>query len=251
MADTKDIFGPELIRSVGFDYKHSTAKTKNMTGYMRNYLCRISERFSTQEYNDDDRILEIGFGIGAVLASLLREGAENITAIDPDQEHIDAATVLLEKTFGGEMEGKLKFVCDELPLLSRLETNHFTSILSAQVLHFLKPDEFEIALKRIFDILMPGGTFFMTIGSPYIESYPGFAEEYEKRRGISKFPGFLENPKKFNPNGIQHHPGRFLFFDPVVLAQRVSEVGFNIVESCLLDDRSEKNAQTGLIAIKD
>ena len=221
MTQVAEVFKKELILNLGFEYKYCTLKTKNMTGYMRNYLCDTSKQFIAQEFFENDKVLEIGCGIGAVLESLINMGVKNITAVDAEQKHLDAAKILLQESLKNTNECKLEFIRDELPYLTSLDNMCFSSILSAQVMHYLKPNEFEIAIRRIYEILKVGGKFFLTIGSPYIQSYHGFAEEYEKKRNKTKYPGFLINPEKYNPKGIQHHPGYFLFFDPVVLKERI------------------------------
>ena len=250
MNQVVEVFNKELILNLGFEYKQFTLKTKNMTGYMRNYLCDISKQFITQKLSENDKIMEIGCGIGAVAESLINIGYKNITTVDADKRHLDAAKLLLQESLNKTSGCKLEFIRDELPYLRSLNNRCFSSILSAQVMHYLKPKEFEIALRRIYELLKVGGKLFLTVGSPYIQSYYGFAEEYEKKRNKIRYPGFLTNPEKYNPKGIQHHPGYFLFFDPVVLKERVSEFGFKVIESYLFDDNNEKDAQTGLVAIK-
>ncbi len=94
-------------------------------------------------------------------------------------------------------DAKLTTVCDSLPYLVKLEDNSFRSILCAQTLHYLKPEEFEHAVRGLYKLLKVGGTLYVTVGSPYIKVYKGFGEEYERRLADhDDFPGYMRDVKK-------------------------------------------------------
>ena len=72
-AMTEEVFDPELFKRLGLDYANGTVRTLNKTGYMRNHLCEISERFCAQQGTETETLLEIGCGIGVVLHQLVQQ----------------------------------------------------------------------------------------------------------------------------------------------------------------------------------
>lgn len=246
-----EVFPVEEIKALGLEYREGTVRTLNKTGYMRNFLCAYSLDFCAQRLRKDDSVLEIGIGIGAVLRTLVNNGAKNIAAVDPEEQHLGIAQALLKRELAAHPGTRLELICDSLPHLVKLQDRSFRSILCAQVLHYLRPEEFMAALYRLREVLQDKGSLYITIGSPYIEKYKGFSEQYRRQRlSGNKFPGYMEDTRKFNPDGVMHNPGFFLFFDPEVLADRVRDSGFKIIKSELLPSGSDKAGQTGIIAVK-
>ena len=252
-----EVFDPELIKSLKLGYTNGTVRTLNKTGYMRNHLCEISQRFCAQEAAKTNALLEIGCGIGAVLNRLMQNGHGDIVGVDCEPGHLDIATKLVQSTMLEHANAKLTMICDSLPHLTKLAGTVFDSVLCAQVLHYLRPDEFEDALVRLFRLLKVGGTLYVTVGSPYNQVYKGFGDEYERRAAQQdKFPGYMEDVRKYHPTGANHNPGFSLYFDPLVLARRVAEAGFTVVDAAYID--REKNSRepmgphaiTGLMARK-
>ena len=80
----------------------------------------------------------------------------------------------------------------------------------------MTPKECDRAFSRLFELLKPGGKLFLTVGSPFIKVYKGFDKEYNKRLSDNKirYPGFIENVRKYHPDGATHNAGQFLFFGP-------------------------------------
>lgn len=245
------VYEPQELAAVGLESRNGTIKTFNGTGYMRNYLCEISRQFITDICDPDKRILEVGCGIGAVVKALVTYGYINITAVDIEKRHLETADQLIKQTLLSFPECSLIWICDKLPELSLLNDQTFDSILCAQALHYMNPEQFEKALLRMSELLSPGGKLYITIGSPYIDVYQGFAEEYEKRmKAGNRFPGYMDDVRKYHPNGVNHNPGSFLFFDPVALQDRVIEYGLRVVDVKLMNDREKPKYQTGLVAEK-
>ena len=251
MLIVETVFDPDTITKTGLEYANGVAKTLNGTGYMRNYLCPISKRFCSQTFSEEDTVVDIGCGFGAVLRNLILNGAKKIVGVDLSPEHLEIAKALVMPSTTCRALVEVSFVHDSLPHLPTLEEDTFQSVLCAQVLHYLRPQQFEEALNRLHRILKVGGILYVTVGSPYIESYKGFAEVYQKRATQKdRFPGYMDDVRKFHPNGANHNPGFFLFFDPEDLANRIAEAGFQVLESYFIGGIHKQREQTGLVAIK-
>jgi SAM-dependent methyltransferase len=117
------------------------------------------------------------------------------------------------------------------PYLQSLEGQSFDKILCAQVIHYLSPDEFECALKTFKRLLSPEGELYLTSGTPYIEAYKNFLPAYENRLiSADKYPGYIEDVRKYHPNGMNHHGGSFLFFSEDDLKKSLQDAGFRVLE---------------------
>lgn len=246
-----EVFDPEKLRSLGLEYKTGMVRTANKRGYMRNFLCQASQTFCSQTFSPTDRVLEIGSGIGAVLKTLIDQGAKQIWAIDMETQHLEYARELLAPTLAEHPGVNLTTLNDRLPELAQLKTGSFRSILCAQVLQYLKPEEFTQALKRLHDLLVPGGTLYITVGTPYLQVYRGFADEYHRRvENGDRFPGYMD-PRQYHPQGANHNPGFFLFFDPPVLSARVAEAGFRVEQAFFMEGSGQERGQTAAVAVKE
>src|SRR2546423_3567306 len=225
-------------------------RTANKRVYMRIFLCPASRAFCSQKFNPRDRVLEVGSGLGAVLKTLIDNGARQIWAVDMEGLHLQYARELLAPTLAAHLDVNLTTLTDQLPKLERLSTGSFRSILCAQVLQYLEPGEFTQALERLRDLLLPEGTLYITVGTPYLKVYRRFAEEYHRRleKG-DPFPGYMD-PRQYHPLGANHNPGFFLFFDPPVLSARVTEAGFRVKEAYFMEGSGQERGQTALVAIK-
>jgi ubiquinone/menaquinone biosynthesis C-methylase UbiE len=255
MAETSEnmveVFALEKLQSLGLEYKTGMVRTANKRGYMRNFLCPASQNFCSQKFGPTDRVLEIGSGIGAVLKTLIDQGAKQIWAVDMEAQHLEYSRELLAQTLAEHPDVSLTTLADRLPELAQLKTGSFRSILCAQILQYLKPEEFTQALTRLHGLLLPGGTLYITVGTPYLQVYRGFAEEYARRvQNGDRFPGYMD-PRQYHPQGANHNPGFFLFFDPPVLSARVAEAGFRVERAFFMDGSGQERGQTALIAVKE
>ena len=249
--DRERVFDPDELVRLGLEVGNDTIKTFNATGYMRNYLGEFSRKVCDDFISDEHRFLEIGSGIGNVLKVLIRKGAKHIVSVDSDQHHLDILTRLLSEESKQHPDFTLETVHDSLPEVSKLGNRTFDRIVCCQVLHYLMPSEFETALSRLSALLSPGGRILITVGSPYIKVYEGFDQEYEARMVAGEpFPGLMENPRQYHPNGLNHHPGHFLFFDPVNLSDHVTGYGLRVLEAHYEDVDIMGPEATGLIAEK-
>lgn len=245
----EEVFTPEQIRALGLEYRDGTVRTLNRSGYMRNFLCPASQAFCRQPFTAEDAVLEVGCGIGAVLETLVQKGARRITAVDMEPQHLDLARQLLAPSLAVNPAAQIDFVADTLPRLASLGTRSYRSILCAQVLQYLRPEQFTEGALRLRELLLPGGSLYVTLGTPYLKVYQGFAEEYERRRVAGdRFPGFMDDPRKYHPSGANHNPGFFLFFDPEVLSSRLTDCGFIVTDAFFMQGAGQDRGQATAIA---
>ncbi|HEY3327342.1 MAG TPA: class I SAM-dependent methyltransferase [Novimethylophilus sp.] len=251
MEFDEEVFDGAVLLARGLVYQNGVIPTYNKTGYMRNFLCEFSRKFVSQELSPSDRVLEVGSGIGSVVCHLLKKRIGNIVAVDTEPRHLELMSELLAPYMEAHPGSIVEKHCTALPELAALEKGGFRSILCAQVLHYLEPENFERSLERLRQLLVAGGTLYLTVGSPYNTVYQGFMEEYERRREAGeRFPGFMANVKKYHPNGANNNPGFSLFFDPELLAERVGEAGFLIQEASYVDAARYGRRLAGVVAKK-
>ena len=86
------------------------------------------------------------------------------------------------------------------------------------MLHLLPPQQLAGALNTIYDILMPGGSFFFVTDTPYLGILRDFLPIYEQKRAHGEeFPGFIEDTAQFVGGRDQDIPQHvnFLCLDTV------------------------------------
>ncbi len=226
----KDKFGIDVDKN-GF------VKTYNSSGYMRAFLLEFSEKFVGRASDLDEAYLEVGSGIGNVIKVLCGLGIKNITAVDSEPKHLDIIASIVGDDLLANGSIALNLVEDALPNLQSLEGQFFDKILCAQVIHYLSPKEFECALKTFKRLLAPGGELCLTSGTPYIEAYKSFLPTYEGRLAKGhKYPGYIEDVRRYHPRGMNHHGGSFLFFSEYDLKNSLQDAGYKILESGYEDE---------------
>ncbi|EKD26224.1 MAG: hypothetical protein ACD_79C01302G0005 [uncultured bacterium] len=245
-----NVFSNRELKNAGVEVlPNGNVKTYNKTGYMRNFLCLVSEEFCKDAITNDGIALEVGIGMGAVLHELINKGKKNIVGVDKEKKHIEIANKLLNKIADSRNKINFSLIHDSLPDLKKIKNKLFSNILCAQVLHYMTPFQFKHALKRLCGLLIKGGRLYITIGTPYIKVYKSFLKEYRKRKkNGDKYPGFMKNVSKYHPDGANHNFGQFLFFEPKILKARLKEAGFKVIYSGYVN--KDNRDQAGIIAVK-
>ena len=99
----------------------------------------------------EKRVLEIGFGMGAHLIWLARQGAA-VVGIDISEERVRAAMALMERE---GLSGKISLVCGDIRELT-FESGAFDIIYGHDILMYMGGDYLPLA-KMARDILRPDG----------------------------------------------------------------------------------------------
>ena len=105
------------------------------------------------QFKDADHIFELGCGTGAMSAYLAREVVPNgqVTACDPEENRIRFA-----KENFAEISN-LNFILGTGAVALDNKENVYDVVLSNYVLHWMKDDELEKTLDKVFSALKPGG----------------------------------------------------------------------------------------------
>jgi len=242
MTPTDTIFSDAALNDLGLAQVMNTVRTVNATGYMRNFLPEFSRRLVEAPLAGEAGILDIGGGLGNVLGALIDKGARKLTSVDVEAAHLDIQRRLLAPLLARHPDVSLTFVADALPALTALSGRQYDRIFVNQVLHYLTPDSFPVAMQTLRRLLRPDGHLLLSTGTPFIAVYAGFLDTYRARVAAGDpFPGFIEDVRRYHPNGANHNPGAFLFFTPEELARQCERFGF-VPESCGYEDEAAQGA---------
>ena len=104
----------------------------------------------TSHLKTGDKVLEIGCGTGYFTREIVKTGAL-VTAIDISPELLDIAKQEI-------IESNVHFMIDNAYELS-FGDHTFDSVVGSSVLHHLEPEK---AIRELFRVLKPGGSFYFT-----------------------------------------------------------------------------------------
>lgn len=124
--------------------------------------------------------------------------------------------------------------------------NSLGGVLVCRVFHFLRGEEIELGLQKIFRWLIPGGKVFIVTATPYLGNLTEFVSLYEKRWSEGcPWPGYVED-FGFNAPGLSHNLNPFLHvMDERPLRRALEAAGF-IIENIEAIDRRKTIPTLGL-----
>ncbi|HVX58458.1 MAG TPA: class I SAM-dependent methyltransferase [Candidatus Saccharimonadales bacterium] len=116
------------------------------------------------ERGDEIQVLDVGCGAGRTIRHLIKNGVapENITGLDPSVNMIELAAEELPQTVSLVMGDAA-----EMPYFS---DESFDLVVANMVLHAMDSRKAEAAIKRIGEVLAPGGDFFLIDSNPKPEA---------------------------------------------------------------------------------
>ncbi|MGD0665808.1 MAG: class I SAM-dependent methyltransferase [Rhabdochlamydiaceae bacterium] len=162
------------------------------------------------EIKEKSKVLDIACGPGYV-ASLAAKKSKDVTGID-----FSAGMIPKAKAFFPEINFQ---VMDAEELLFN-DLSFDVALMNFGILHFAHPEQ---AIKEVFRVLKPGGTFLFTMWNT-----PAKSKAFECILSALKEEGDLNVPL---PEG----PDFFKFSDPEVSRDVISQMGFSKVEFKELD----------------
>lgn len=198
-------------------------------------------------------LLDIGAGFGTISAAVANEGRIDVIAEDAGPENL----LVLRKQVDPRSRGHLFLNRQRFPEFD-LPAESLGAVSIIQVIHFLKGDEIEIGLKKIFEWLVPSGKLFIVTCSPYISVLQPFLPMYEERwaRG-EKWPGLVENFRALR--GPQHqNVAEFIHvMDERPMRAALERAGFEVELMTFVDRRRtiptlalDGRESIGVIAVK-
>ena len=201
--------------------------TLNSRGFMLEALDSYAEEFITFAAQSDEEVLDMGCAYGVATLAALEAGAR-VCACDMDSRHLD---ILVERA-PGEMRSRLRTVVGVLPEV-QFPPNAFTAILASRVIHFLSGPDVGIALKAMFDWLMPGGRLFLVADTPYMPGWSDIIPSYETAKEAGDlWPGLISDFSKYTSNNASgQSPDIVNTLDPDILERECRLAGFKVERS--------------------
>ncbi|MBM3610677.1 MAG: class I SAM-dependent methyltransferase [Alphaproteobacteria bacterium] len=204
-------------------YEEKVVKTTNKMGYMFNEIKEYGRDFI--EYSSPGPVLDIGAAYGVHTLPALERGAY-VVCNDLEKKHLE----ILEERVPQEYKSHVEFVCGKFPQELHFRENSFSGILLSHVLHFLKSDEIEEGISKVFGWLKPGGKVFAIVGTPYIKIVEGFIPTFKKRlESGQEWPGFIEDISIYHHERCKDLPKFMHYFDIDVVRRVFKDF---IIEKC-------------------
>ncbi|MBW8848037.1 MAG: amino acid adenylation domain-containing protein [Burkholderiales bacterium] len=196
--------------------------TLNRTGVMVECLIPYSSDFADYAGHGDAEVLDLGCAYGVATIAALECGAR-VMAVDMAQAHLD----ILAQRVSDEARCRLSLMQGVLPDID-FEPGRFAAIHASRVLHFLRPQDVQLTLRKMFSWLKPGGRIFLSSDSPYFGYWAAKATEYEQRkRQGDPWPGFIDDVQAhFPPADVMGGPNQINALDPDVFTRECEAAGF-------------------------
>ncbi len=240
----------DLKAAMPMDVK-SAIPTLNRTGVMVEGLISYSEDFASYAGQCGGEVLDIGCAYGVATIAALEQGAQ-VLAVDMEPQHLD----ILESRINDDAMRRLRTQQGLLPEIN-FENERFAAIHASRVIHFLKPEDVQETIKKMYQWLQPGGKLFLITDTPYVGYWASKASDYEARKASGElWPGYIEDVSKyFDDKDIRGGPSLINPLDPDILKRECSVVGFNVENVGFLANGStfeegSNRAYAGVLAVK-
>lgn len=198
-----------MTKEKNIDHCGDYIPTFNAMGYMTKTLDHVHKAFIHYALqNREDSFLDIGCALGNTTLPLVNKSI-SVTACDLDQGHLD----FISQHTSPANRSYLKTCCAHFPNTAHFHSSSFRGIIMAMVLHFLEPNEVTLAFTKIYDLLLPGGRFFLTASSPYQGVLRDFVPIYEDRKYKGDFfPGYIADISAYVPHRSCDLPKRSIVY---------------------------------------
>jgi SAM-dependent methyltransferase len=224
--------------------------TLNNTGWMTETLDDYSRAFTEHAGSIGTECLDIGCAYGVATLPALAGGAR-VLACDLEPRHLE----ILDRRVPRQDRERFRSQPGAMPGVD-FPPGSFGAILCARALHFLRPRDVELTVRKMYDWTAPGGRIFLITDSPYVGPWWKSAPEYERRkRECCPWPGLVENYAALLPPGTDatKHPGFINPMDPDILRRVAGEAGFEVLDAAFLrggGQRATGREHAGVIARK-
>lgn len=199
-------------------------KTFNKMGFMTSEIDPYIADFITQAASP---FLDIGCAFGqTILFALLEE--KEVIANDSLLEHLE----VLKTRIDPSKKKNIQFIEGNFPNKLEFSPNSLGSILACRVLHFLKGEEIIEGCHKAYHWLRKDGLFCIASETPYRKNLSEFLPIFEERKKkTDRFPGLIEDVKKYWPNDYQNLPPWLNLLDEDIINSVLEEAGFRVVFS--------------------
>jgi SAM-dependent methyltransferase len=235
--------------------KDNLIPTLNQMGYMLSKPEAFNQAFIDFASQADGSLLDIGAAYGIATLAALEKGAY-VIANDLDARHLAILKSKVSPKYLHRLELKLGRVPDEIDF----PKNNLAGVLASRALNFLKPEQLEESIRKIFNWLKPGGRLFILGATPAMQTFKSFYPTYIKRKSEGhQWPGFIADLHNWViKEEALNLPKHIILFDEELLTNLlenagfiINEVGYSSVATSNPENPDEKLIDTiGVIAIK-
>ncbi|HEV3158237.1 MAG TPA: methyltransferase domain-containing protein [Candidatus Baltobacteraceae bacterium] len=201
------------------------ATTTNGMGFFSPVAHEINLAFAEFSATCQAPVLDIGSAAGVAALAALRTGAR-VVANDLETTLLDRLAATLSD---GQRE-RLTIRQGRFPYDLRFADASLGAVHASQVFHFLSGEELMEGITRLRRWLVPGGTVFVLVDSPYKELYKRFIPVFEerKRAGVA-WPGEIEDIARYSDHpAVKFIPKQMHVFDPEILGRAFERGGFTL-----------------------
>lgn len=180
-----------------------------------------------------DPVLDIGVAYGVTVLDSLACGA-TIIANEICQPQLD---ILMQHIPDGS-KGNVTFNLARFPQETNFADNSFGAVLISRVLNFLKGDEIDAGLKKIYTWLKPGGKVYIIAESVYKELFKDLIPIVKKRiEQGERWPGELDDIRRHLKKRQNHLPDSLNLLDDTTMKRALTDAEFKI-EKCTMFSKS-------------
>jgi SAM-dependent methyltransferase len=256
LVATDDRFD-ELCKNLQMPPVSSTGLVQTMNhggGFMLIHLDSVSSQFVDFASRSSYPVLDIGSAYGAATIPVLKNSTCPVIA---DDIGVDNLLILRKETEEADRD-RLYLNSKRFPQELDFPSNSLSAVLICRVFHFMRGEEIEEGLKKVFQWLVPGGKLFVVTSTQYQGVIKDFIPVYEERwaSGVS-WPGYIED---FGPKDpvLAHNFKPFLHvMDIRPLRKALEAAGFEIEQVHIIDRRKtvptlslDGREGVGVIAVK-
>ncbi len=223
-------------------------------GAMLIHLDPFSAEFVEFAKTCSSPILDIGAAFGAATVPALKASQCCVIADDIGKENL----LVLRKQADERDRDRLYLNEKRFPQELEFAAGSLQAVLACRLFHFLRGDEIDEGLKKIFDWLVPGGKLFVITSTPYQGVIKEFVPIYEERwaNGV-RWPGHVEDYGNASKAVYSNLHAFLHVMDERPLRRALEEAGFEIERIGLIDRRKtiptlswDGREGIGVIAIK-
>lgn len=186
----------------GSNLKSGHVVTQNNRGYQMSTLSPLYNNWINHKELNNFPIMDIGCAFGVnTLSALFKDNIPHVIAVDMTQSHLDyikqAHKTYINEGYGYKQNSKVDTFIGILPQLEGFKDETISSILCAEVIHFLNGNELPIAFQRFYDVLIKGGELNLTCASANAYTKDGIdikkaVDERKKIDPNNKWPGYFD-----------------------------------------------------------
>jgi SAM-dependent methyltransferase len=213
-------------------YIAGRAPTLNGHGFMELELNPTSQRLVERAAGLDGPLLDLGCAYGVATLAALSRGA-SVVACDMDKRHLR----VLRRRAPRRHRARLSTIAATLPDVD-FPPQSFAAVHCSRCLHFLRPEELRIALRKMRQWLRPGGQAYLVTTTCHARPWDAHLREHQRRKAAGElWPGLIEDvltclPLERLEAGMPRHINTL---EPDVLQRECTLAGFRVLECGFLD----------------